>query len=333
MRLRLRSLYSVLRNVRRLFRPDNPGVTDSDLLARFQANRDEAAFELLVWRHGPMVLGVCRRHLRDEHAAEDAFQATFVALAQTAPTLGEVRSLGGWLYTVASRTARRARSRAGRRALVEQSLGDRPVLQLDGDPAADAERRDFRRALDREVSRLPEKYRAVFVLCCLEGKTNDEAAEQLGCPRGTVLSRLSRARERLRQRLSEQGMGMGMAVLPFGQLLAGSDGELPVVASELVNETVHLSLTATASTVVASAVAAKAAGPSLTGTVLTMLTLNAKLLAIVVALGLATAGAGVYAYNNMLSPTPITDPSPVDATEAPVPACGAKMKCCSSASE
>jgi RNA polymerase sigma factor (sigma-70 family) len=324
----VRSLYPILRYVRRLFRPGDPGVTDAELLQRFVAGRDEAAFELLVWRHGPMVLGVCKRILHDEHAAEDAFQATFVALARAAGSLGGIQSVGGWLYTVATRTARRARARAGRRALVEQPLGDRPVAARGGDPGDAAAQKDLRRLLDAEVARLPEKYRAAFVLCYLEGKTNEEAAEQLGCPKGTVLSRLARARERLRERLADHGFLLG--AVPFAQFLLDNPLELAKVSPVLVNATVHLSLLAAMGKLLAGS-AASAAGEVLRTTVSRVCIMQAKILAAVLALGILTAGAGVYALNT-LTPAPgdggePTAVQPTDPGEG-APACPAKAGCC-----
>src|SRR5262245_13351778 len=178
------------------------GVPDAQLLERFSTQRDEAAFELLVWRHGGMVLRTCRRLLRDAHEAEDAFQATFLALARRADSVGR-GSVGGWLYQVAYRVALRARARRARWEAREQPADRRAGPP---DPLAEAGRREDRRVLDDEVNRLPEKYRVAFVLCCLEGHSSAEAARALGCPVGTVESRLARARRRLRAGLTRQGM-------------------------------------------------------------------------------------------------------------------------------
>jgi RNA polymerase sigma factor (sigma-70 family) len=186
--------------------PKAPGGADVRLLERFLAERDETAFEVLVWRHGPMVLRLCRGILGDAHEAEDAFQATFLKLARKAGSIGKQASLAGWLHTVATRVALRARARRAARAGRERCLDDQSAVGPCDDPTAGLAREELRRLLDGEVRRLPEKHRAVFTLCHLEGKTNEEAAEQLGCPKGTVLSRLSRARERLRRRLSQRGL-------------------------------------------------------------------------------------------------------------------------------
>src|SRR5688572_16826675 len=187
---------------RLLARRAGSSLTDTQLVANFVARRDEASFEVLVWRHGAMVLDLCKRVLRDAHEAEDAFQATFLVLARKAAAVGRGEAVGCWLYKVAYRIALRLRARAAKRAA--------PGAPEDAPPApearAEADWADLRPVLDEEIARLPEKYRAPFVLCYLDGLTNEQAAEQLGCPKGTVLSRLSRGRERLRERLTRRGV-------------------------------------------------------------------------------------------------------------------------------
>jgi RNA polymerase sigma factor (sigma-70 family) len=187
------------------------GLSDAQLLERFVIRRDEAAFEVLLWRHGPTVLGVCRRVLRHEQDAEDAFQATFLVLARKAGSIGTGQALGSWLYRVAQRVAVRAKVLAGKRAARQAPLAD-----VAADPAPDPAWSDLRRVLDEEVSRLPEKYRAPFVLCYLDGKTNADAARALGCPKGTVLSRLAWARQRLRARLTRRGLGLSAGLVAAG---------------------------------------------------------------------------------------------------------------------
>src|SRR5262249_48128930 len=150
----------------------------------------------LVRRHGPLVLGVCRRVLRDRHAAEDAFQATFLILLRRARSLDRRGSVASWLYTVAYHVALRARADAARRPPPA-----RPVPQ-----PPEAGWADLQPVLDEELGRLPDSYRAVVVLCYLEGKTNVEAARLLGWPVGTVKGRLARARDLLRARLTRRGI-------------------------------------------------------------------------------------------------------------------------------
>lgn len=178
-------------------------VSDTELLERFLAERDEAAFELLVWRHGPMVFAVCRRVLRHTQDAEDASQAAFLLLARKAGEIGRRESVGGWLYTVAYRLALRAKSQSSRHARRRRTLQDIADDEPGGDPAEQLAWRELSQLLDAELSRIPEKYRTAFILCHLEGKSCEEAAAYLGCPRGTVQSRVGRARQRLRQQLTQ----------------------------------------------------------------------------------------------------------------------------------
>lgn len=189
--------------------------SDGELLAQFVKTQDEAAFETLVRRHGPMVFRVCRRVLRDGADAEDAFQATFIVLARKASSVVKRESVSSWLYGVAYRVAVRARSRADRRLFHEQQQVARPSVGNNDELVW----RDLRPALDEEVNRLPEKYRSPVVLCYFEGKTNEEAAAQLACPAGTVKVRLMRARDLLRERLTRRGLMMSAG--GFGTLLAG----------------------------------------------------------------------------------------------------------------
>jgi RNA polymerase sigma factor (sigma-70 family) len=216
------------------------GVPDGELLQRFVASQDESAFEVLVWRHGPLVMNVCRRVLSDAHDAEDAFQATFVILSRKAGTIGRGESLGAWLYKVASRVALRARTMRARRQGREKPLDDQPIAEPGSAPEEGVAWKELAPLLDAEVNRLPEKYRKVFVLCYLEGKTNEAAARQLGCPKGTVLSRLARARDRLRQRLEMRGLALAAA--PFAALLAVHARPLIQISPVLVTATVQLAI-------------------------------------------------------------------------------------------
>jgi RNA polymerase sigma factor (sigma-70 family) len=188
---------------------DGERYTDGELLEQLGGPGAEAAFAALVRRHGPMVLAVCRRVLRDSHAAEDAFQATFLVLFRRARHLDRRGSVAAWLYTVASHAAHKARSAALRRRLRE-GLAVKPSRAR---PAADANWDDLRPVLDEELNRLPERLRAPVVLCYLEGKTNAEAARRLGCPAGTVKSRLARARGLLRTALVRRGVAPSAALV------------------------------------------------------------------------------------------------------------------------
>ncbi|HEX4612245.1 MAG TPA: RNA polymerase sigma factor, partial [Urbifossiella sp.] len=174
-------------HLRALAQAANPagGLPDAELLRRYADTRDGAAFEVLVWRHGPMVWGTCRRVLRHRQDAEDAFQAAFLALARSARSAGR-ESVGGWLHRVAANAALKVRGRRRPAAGLPPDVPDDPP----GDPAD----RELAGVLDQELNRLPAHYRTPFVLCCLEGMTNAEAARELGCPVGTVDSRLHAAR-------------------------------------------------------------------------------------------------------------------------------------------
>ena len=196
------------------------GLTDAQLLDRFVSQHDastEHAFEVLVQRHGPMVMGVCRSSLGDLHDAEDAFQATFLVLARRASSLREPANLGPWLHGVARRTAQKAKARRLRLERLIQRAGalTRINAESEGDrkPIDGQEEAEL---LHEEIGRLPEKYRTPVVLCDLEGLSREEAARQLGWPMGTLGVRLMRARERLRARLTRRGMApAGLAALPL----------------------------------------------------------------------------------------------------------------------
>ncbi len=183
---------------------DIDALSDAHLLERFAVQRDAAAFEILVQRFGPMVFGICRRILGDVHAAEDAFQATFLVLAKKAPSLQRRSLVGNWLYGVACRTAKRDKSDAARRHSHERQA----PMSSRSDPLEEVVWRDLRPVLDEEIDDLPAKYRRPFVLCYLEGRTNEEAARELGWPVGTLFTRLARARELLRHRLTRRGIGL-----------------------------------------------------------------------------------------------------------------------------
>jgi RNA polymerase sigma-70 factor (ECF subfamily) len=185
------------------------GLSDGQLLERFASQREEAAFEALVHRHGPMVWGVCRRIVRNPHDAEDAFQATFLVLARKAHSLADRELVANWLYAVAYKTAVRAEALACRRRAREHQVMEMPEPEPGKDHGTD----DLLPLLDRELRGLPEKYRTPILLCDLEGKTHKEAALQLGCPVGTVSGRLSRARAMLAKRLARRGVTLSVGAL------------------------------------------------------------------------------------------------------------------------
>jgi RNA polymerase sigma factor (sigma-70 family) len=174
--------------------PDAASKTDGQLLEQFLTRRDEAAFAVLVRRHGAMVLGVCRRVLGDATDADDAFQAAFLILVRKAATLTARPFLGDWLHAVARHTALKAKVAAARRRAKERNAAGSPRQPTDS-------KNEWLPLLDEELGRLPRKYQAPIMLCDLEGRTRQEAAEQLGWPAGTVAGRLVRGRALLARRL------------------------------------------------------------------------------------------------------------------------------------
>jgi RNA polymerase sigma factor (sigma-70 family) len=275
-------LRMVLDHLRQVLPPtEGGGLTDGQLLARFVASRDESAFAALVQRHGPMVLGVCRRVLRHAQDAEDAFQATFLVLACKAASVVKRESVGSWLYGAAYRTALDARSANVRRQVREKQVEDLPQPAV-----APAEPQDWRPLLDGEVRRLPTKYQAALVLCDLEGRGRKEAARQLGIPEGTLSSRLATARRLLAQRLSRRGVA-----LPAGAVVAALlTGETSAGLAPLVWPTARVAGLAAAGRLVPPAAAALDKG-----VLQTMFLAKVKVaVAMVLALGL---GAGGVAYH------------------------------------
>lgn len=208
--MQIGQLPSVLRYLRQLSQ-DREGtpLSDGDLWQRFSRHKDGDAFADLVRRHGPMVLGVCRRILGDRHEAEDAFQTTFLVLIRRAGNLRQPELLGPFLYGIASRVALKARTLAARLPGRAVGLEEWPA------PATTDELlwRDLRPVLDDAIARLPASYRTSFVLCCLQGLTTAEAARQLRCPPGTVSARLARARVWLRKRLTRRGVVLSASLL------------------------------------------------------------------------------------------------------------------------
>ncbi|MGC8640573.1 MAG: sigma-70 family RNA polymerase sigma factor [Isosphaeraceae bacterium] len=236
------------------------GLSDAELLDRFNAQRAEAgharlaaeaAFEVLVDRHGPMVLGVCRRALSDPGEIEDAFQATFLVLVRRAPAIRGRDSLGRWLYGVARRVAAKARYRSRRDRARFAPLAVEPAA-----PELPADRMGLMKALDEEVSRLPEKYRRPVILCHLEGRSHAEAAARLQWPVGTVSGRLSRARGLLKDRLAKRGLGP--AAGSVAAMLVAGEARAAVPASLAATTAQAASTLALGGTTQAAAVSASA---------------------------------------------------------------------------
>jgi len=202
--------------------------SDEHLLRDYVRGQDPAAFAAIVRRHGPTVWTVCRRVLQRQHDAEDAFQATFLVLVLKARSVKNPQLLGSWLYGVAYRTSVKVRLAASRQSQREKPMVAEPV----SDGETEAIWRDLRPVLDDELHRLPNKYRTPVLLCYLEGKSVEQAARALDLPRGTVLTRLAWARQRLRGRLTRRGLTLSSAILA-ALLLKSAAAERAGAAAEL----------------------------------------------------------------------------------------------------
>ncbi|HTU88541.1 MAG TPA: sigma-70 family RNA polymerase sigma factor [Gemmataceae bacterium] len=276
------TLQGFLGHLRRLTDPNRSReLSDADLLERFRMHREEAAFTLLVQRHGPMVLSVCRRILGNAHDAEDAFQATFLVLIRKAGSIQRTQSLAAWLHRVACRLALKARTQSVRRQMREGEVVPAELTEDRLDALAAAE---LRAALDEEIERLPNKYRMPIVLCYLSDKTHEQAANALGCPKSSVTSRLARARELLQQRLLRRGFTVPVGVLAALLTEQAANAALP---SLLALATVRVAVQALAGETLTATSAAVLAGSFVKSTMALKLTATLALLA---TLGFAAVG-------------------------------------------
>jgi RNA polymerase sigma factor (sigma-70 family) len=229
----------VLHHLRRItLRHEAAGLSDGQLLERFLARRDEAAFEALVRRHGPMVLGVCRRILVNVHDAEDAFQAAFLVLVRKAASVQPRELVGNWLYGVAYRTALEARGVLARRRTMEKQVSAIPDWATPSAPQTESAA-DLRPLLDEELSRLPDKYRTPVVLCDLEGRSRKEVALALRIPEGTLSSRLATARRMLAQRLTRRGLGVSAVAMTALLAQLAQQTAIANVPASLLAATAH----------------------------------------------------------------------------------------------
>ena len=278
---------TAIRDLGTLFNVGATGaLSDGELLGRFVDRREGAIFEAIIGRHGPMVWGVCRRVLRDHHDAEDAFQATFLVLARKAASVMPREKLGNWLYGVAYRTAMKARAMKAKRRVRENQVPDIPEPE-----AGSQEDRDgLSEWLDWELTHLPEKFRTPIILCELEGMSHKETAGHLGCPVGTVSSRLSRARAMLAKGLARRGVSLSAGGL--AAMLARESAAAGMPAG-LIDLTARAASLFAAGGVTAGAVPAGVA--ALTGEVLkAMLLSKIRLVAALLAgLAIVAGGAGL----------------------------------------
>jgi RNA polymerase sigma factor (sigma-70 family) len=291
------SLETAVRHIRSLAAPPPDGLADRDLVARFRATKDEPAFAALVARHGPAVLGVCRRVLDDRHSAEDAFQATFLVLARRAASIQKSASVGCWLHGVAYRVATKLKGQLARRP--------RPGALPDvaAEPRDDVSWKDVRRVLDEEVNRLPDRLRLPILLCYFEGKTRDEAAEALGWKLSTLRGRLEDGRVRLRDRLALRGVELSVA------LLAVSTADAFAIDDALIESAVRASRGSAP-----APVKALAQGVAMTGK------LKLVACALVIAVGMGTT---LMVYRGEAGEGPKSGPGPKDP---PSPAPPAKVE-------
>jgi RNA polymerase sigma factor (sigma-70 family) len=299
----------VLRFIRQLKAQIHAGGTsDGQLLARFVVQHDEAAFAALVRRHGPMVLAVCRRILRDPNDADDAFQATFLVLVRKAGSLRKPELLANWLYGVASRMALKVRAATAKRRQRERGLKDLPASE----DIPELVWRDLRPVLDEELNRLPERYRVPIVLCYLEGHTHQQAARQLGCSRETITTRLARARKKLGQRLARRGLALSAAGLAGALAEAAAAAAVPAT---LTNSTLKAALLVAAGKAVAAAGVSAQVAALLEGTLRTMLVTKLKMVAaLLLTLGVLGTGATALTYHLQA-----TEPAPTKQEEPPKP--------------
>jgi RNA polymerase sigma factor (sigma-70 family) len=250
-------LGAVVGHLRTLAGSDDRELSDAQLLERFQRHRDQAAFAALVRRHGRLVWGVCRNVLRHQHDAEDAFQATFLVLVRRAASVRKPEALGSWLHGVAFRVAMKAKRAAGRRRTHERKKYS--AAHVAGSPDSESAWRELQSTLDEEVQALPDRLRVPFVACCLEGRSRNEIARQLGCKLSTVSSWLTRARTRLLHRLARRGVSLSAALAAVVLSRETASAGLPAL---LAQSTVRAALADAAGKAVSASIGRLAEGGS-----------------------------------------------------------------------
>jgi RNA polymerase sigma factor (sigma-70 family) len=288
-------LRTLIQHLRRSVYPRSENtLDDAQLLERWNQQHDEAAFEVLLWRHGPMVLSVCLRLLRDSHNIEDAFQAAFLTLVRKGASIRRPEALAAWLYRVTFRIALHLRRESDERARREQpGVETLPSGEADG-----LSERELHAILDEEIDTLPERYRQALVLCCLEGKTHEEAARLLGRPTGTISCWIKRGRERLHGRLVRRGFAPAAAFAALGEGEARA-----VLPAALVKSTRRAAIAVVANSdstvVVISARVAALVDATVRGSAATK---SQWALVLGLMFGMAAAGAGIWAYQTPAKP-------------------------------
>jgi RNA polymerase sigma factor (sigma-70 family) len=294
---------------------EREGTTDGQLLNSFVYHKDDAALATLMRRHGPMVWSVCRRLLRSDHDAEDAFQATFLILVKKAATIRDNEMVGNWLYGVGHQTAVRMRAIAARRCLREKQVSEMPeseVVQRDL-------WNELKPILDQELSRLSEPHRVLIVLCHLEGRSIKEVARQLGCPEGTAASRLARARAILAKRLVRRGVTVSSGML--GAILSAQAASASIPSAVLCS-TMEVATLLMAGQNAAGAISLTVAS-LISGVTRSMYITKIKsvlmvVLAVGMTLGGAEAGVGLFSDTEVVAQQPGTSPIKVKKPVAKV---------------
>jgi RNA polymerase sigma factor (sigma-70 family) len=307
-------LAPVIRHLRRMVRPAaGEGISDAQLLERFAVQGDEAAFELLMWRHGPMVWGLCRRILQDHHEAEDAFQATMLVLARKAGSIGQYQSIASWLYKVTYRIALRARAGSSKRARFQKQVRQLPAAVVL--PDTESAGGELRQVIDEEVTRLPEKYRAPVVLCYLQNKTNEEAAKLLRWPVGTVKTRLVRARDLLGRSLGRRGMALSAAGLAPALASPPAEAALP---AGILDATMGAAMLMPAAKGGAMGLVSSRGITLMEGALKAMFLTKLKFaVAVLLAVGAATTGVGIVSYQPLAAGQPGSDNQSQSFQKAP----------------
>ncbi|OWK42253.1 RNA polymerase sigma factor [Fimbriiglobus ruber] len=274
---------------------DGADRADAELLESFINQHDEAAFADLVRRHGPMVLGVCHRVVRNHHDAEDAFQATFLVLARKAASVRPRQMVAGWLHGVAYRTALKVRAAAAKRHVRETQVAEMPEPEA----ARPSQWPDLQPLLDQELRGLPENYRLPILLCDLEGKTILEATRQLGWPQGTLAGRLTRGRKLLAARLANRGVALSAGTLAaiVTQTATSAGVPTPLMLNTVKAATLIAAGQATAAGVVPAAVAAVT-----DGVITSMMLTKLKAAAVLLVLGTAAVGSGLLVRHTVAAP-------------------------------
>jgi RNA polymerase sigma factor (sigma-70 family) len=296
---------------------DGAAQADGQLLENYLARRDETALETLLARHGPMVWGVCRRVLPGYHDAEDAFQATFLVFIRKAASVTPKSMLANWLYGVARQTALNLRTSVLKRKGREQAMANVPEPTLTDKRVWS----DVQPILDEELGRLPDHYRAVIVICDLQGKTRKEAARHLHCPEGTVAGRLARARVMLAKRLAKRGVVVTGAALAT---LLAQNAASASVPSSVMTATLGAASLFTAGNAAATGVISPKVVATTEGVLKAMMMSKLKSVVTVVLL-LGFMGAGAIGLTSQLAsgsggqPPAIEFPAKPDQKKAPNP--------------